>query len=216
MPIIGPKKEQAESLKKNPPLTIVGIVFILLALILLAVIYFPIIKIELNYQINKNKLQSETRAAANENSDAKKQDAPADENFSVIIPKIGINSKVIPDVNTNDAAEYQKKLAEGIAHAKGSAYPGEMGDVFLFAHSGANFKEALRFNAVFYLLNKLEIGDEVFVYYKGKKSAYRVLEKKIASPNELTYNNPSENPRLILMTCWPPGTTLKRIAVIAG
>ena len=118
-------------------------------------------------------------------------------------------------MNTLDPREYQRKLAEGVAHARGSALPGEAGDIFLFAHSGANFEEALRFNAVFYLLNKLESGDEIFVYYAGQKYAYRVAEKKFASPEELSYNNPSEDPRLILMTCWPPGTTWKRLVVTA-
>ena len=141
---------------------------------------------------------------------------PVDENFGIVIPKIGVNSKVIPDVDPENSAIYQKALTQGAAHALGAKYPGEEGNVFIFAHSGQNFLEANRYNAVFYLLTKLEAGDEVFLFYKNKKYRYLVMAKATAFPEEIHYlaDTPGKH-TLTLMTCWPGGTTWKRLIVQA-
>ena len=52
-------------------------------------------------------------------------------------------------------------MSEGVAQAKGTAVPGEEGNVFIFSHSGSDFYQADRFNAVFYLLDKLGKGDQI-------------------------------------------------------
>jgi LPXTG-site transpeptidase (sortase) family protein len=216
------KAEKNQDPKLNPKsndrgwiLTALGIALAAMSLALLSLIFYPILKSEINYRTHKNKFQKHAEILSENANDNGGEPEPIDTEFSVIIPKIGINSQLIADVNSEDPREYQKKLAEGVAHARGSARPGEGGDIFLFAHSGANFEEALRFNAVFYLLNKLETEDEIFIFYQGKKYAYQVFEKKVVNSEELRYNNPSDDPRLILMTCWPPGTTWKRLIVTA-
>jgi len=141
---------------------------------------------------------------------------PVDENFGIVIPKIGVNSKVIPDVDPENGAIYQRALTQGVAHALGTKYPGEEGNVFIFAHSGQDLFEANRYNAVFYLLSKMEAGDEIYVFYKNKKYRYSVTAKKTAAPEEIQYFDdlPGKN-TLTLMTCWPGGTTWKRLIVRA-
>lgn len=136
--------------------------------------------------------------------------------YFFVIPKINANSKVIKDVNPLNASEYQWALTKGVAHAKGSAYPGQFGNVFLFSHSSVNFYEAARYNSVFYLLSKLEKGDDVYIFYNKAKIKYSVTEKKIVDPKNISYlTNNSKKHTLTLMTCWPPGTTLNRLLVIA-
>jgi sortase A len=105
--------------------------------------------------------------------------------------------------------EYQVALTKGIAHAKGTKW-------FLFAHSAGNPLEANRYNAVFYLINKLMPGDEIDLYVKGQKYNYKATENKIVEAKEVQYMTENKDGRtLTLMTCWPPGTTLKRLLVIA-
>ena len=54
------------------------------------------------------------------------------------------------------------------------------------------------------------------VIYKGKRYIYRVTNKLIVDPNEVKYLTKRLNyEQLTLQTCWPPGTTLKRLLVIA-
>jgi sortase A len=140
---------------------------------------------------------------------------PLDEDFGIVIPKISANASVVADVDPSNASVYQRALTKGVAHAKGTAHPGEPGNTFIFAHSGLDFSEAMRYNAVFYLLNKLEIGDEIVIFYEGEKFNYKVSGKKIVNPGEIQYLEGDPNKKtLALMTCWPAGTTLKRLIII--
>jgi sortase A len=141
---------------------------------------------------------------------------PVDTNFGIVIPKIEANAKIIQEVDWQNSTIYQRALREGVAHAKGTALPGEAGNTFIFAHSGVDLAEAARYNAVFYLMNKLEKDDEVRLYYQGKEYQYRVTDKKIVQSNAVDYLNQDRSKyTLTLMTCWPAGTTWKRLVVEA-
>lgn len=142
---------------------------------------------------------------------------PQSADFSVVIPKIGANEKVYPNVDPNNESEYLDILKKGIAHAKGTAFPGMDGTTYLFAHSTDNFWDVGRYNAVFYLLNKMQKGDDVTLFYNGKRYDYTVYDTKIIDPSDTHYiaANLGQGERLILQTCWPPGTSWKRLLVFA-
>ena len=98
----------------------------------------------------------------------------------------------------------------------GTVFPGVGGNIYLFAHSTDAFWNVGRYNAVFYLLKELSNGDEIDVFYNGVRHKYIVYNKSIADPSEVRYLTevvPYE--KLTLQTCWPPGTTLKRLLVFA-
>lgn len=141
---------------------------------------------------------------------------PVDTDFSIRIPKIDAESRVVADVDWQDSRVYQRALTKGVAHARGSALPGGTGNVFLFAHAGANPFEAVRYNAVFYLIDKLEAEDRIDLWYQGKHWVYQVTNTKVVRADEVSYlNGDSTKPTLTLMTCWPAGTTWKRLIVLA-
>lgn len=142
---------------------------------------------------------------------------PKSTGFSLIIPNIGINEKVFANVDPGNPKEYLNILQKGIAHAKGTAFPGENGTVYIFAHSVDNFWNVGRYNAVFYLLNKLENENNITIFFNDKRFDYKVTDKKIVDANDVQYLNPSfeKGEKLILQTCWPPGTTWKRLLIFA-
>lgn len=141
---------------------------------------------------------------------------PEDPNFSIIIPKIGANAKIIPDIDASNESIYLDALNKGVAQVLGTAFPGEGGHIFLFAHSTDYFWNVGTYNAIFYLLYKLEANDEVDLFFKGQRYVYRVIDKKIVDPSEVVYLTRKTNKEfLTLQTCWPPGTTLKRLLVFA-
>lgn len=142
---------------------------------------------------------------------------PQDPAFSVIIPKIGANERIVANVDPDNEEEYLKVLLDNIAHAKGTAFPGINGTTYLFAHSTDNFWDVGRYNAVFYLLNKMEIGDDVVLFFNGKRHNYVVSETKIVDPKNvhLVNANLGGGERVVLQTCWPPGTAWKRLLVFA-
>ncbi len=141
---------------------------------------------------------------------------PVDTNFGLIIPKIGINANVIPAVDPTNPGEYEKALLEGVAHASTSYFPDQNGTVYLFSHSTSYDWFVKDLNAVFYLVKNLDTGDTVVLMYKGKEYTYRITEKKVVSPEAVSYLVPHAGARnLILQTCWPPGSTSERLLIFA-
>lgn len=184
---------------------ITGILLVTLSLGILLATFFPLASNEVKYQIKK--------AQGQKTEEVK----PVYPDFGIVISNLSINSKVVKNVNPYDAKIYQKALTQGVAHALGTALPGENGNVFIFSHSSENFYEAVRYNSVFYLLPKLEMGDTITLYYENKRFDYHVTEKKIVEANETKYlTSKSDKPQLTLMTCYPPGTNLKRFIVVAN
>jgi LPXTG-site transpeptidase (sortase) family protein len=188
--------------RKLPQILIaVGLSLIAVALVLFTYIFAPVAKVEINYAINKSN-SSETK--------------PVEKDFGIVIPKINASAKIIPQVDPYNSNVYQLALSRGVAQAKGSTFPDQIGNMFLFSHSSANLLDATRYNSVFFLLSKLKKNDKIDIYYKEIKYEYRVKEIKIIGAKEVSYlSSISKTKTLTLMTCWPPGTTLKRLLIIA-
>lgn len=134
---------------------------------------------------------------------------------SIAIESIKAHAPLILNVNPWDQAEYLKALSNGVAHAAGTALPGENGTVYLFAHSSDAPWRLTRYNTVFFKLNNLTTGDEISIQIDGKKFNYHVREKKVVWPTETEYLTNIERNQLILQTCYPIGTDLKRLLVFA-
>ncbi len=142
---------------------------------------------------------------------------PPNTEFSIVIPKIGASEAITANVDPNNKEEYLRILQHSIAHAKGTAYPGINGTTYLFAHSADNFWNVGRYNAVFYLLKDMQPGDEIYVFFQGKRYNYVVYDTKIVDPSDVQYIDSAlgQGERLILQTCWPPGTDWRRTLVFA-
>jgi len=143
---------------------------------------------------------------------------PVSGRFGLVIPKIFANVAVIENVNPGDKEAYQRILGEtgGVAHAAGSVVPGELGTTYIFGHSTDASFDVVRFNAVFYLLRKLEAGDLIISYYNNIPHRYKVVEKKVVAPDDIDdIVNVGNEERLVLQTCWPPGTDWRRLLIIA-
>lgn len=143
---------------------------------------------------------------------------PTDTRFSILIPKIGASAKIFPNIDPSNEDEFKKVLLKGVAHAKGTVFPGKKGNIYLFAHSTDNFWDVGRYNAVFYLLKDLTQGDEIVVFFENKRYNYVVKNTKIVSPSDVSYivdSQKQDKQVLILQTCWPPGTAWQRLIVFA-
>lgn len=146
--------------------------------------------------------------------------ASAAEAFSISIPKISASSVVVPNVDPADPKIYAPALKQGVAHALGTGLPGVASQInrtiYLFAHSTSAPSLVAQYNAQFYLLNKLEVGDEINITFWAQNYKYRVTEIKITDPSDVSFLTPQTAKEiLVLATCAPPGTTWKRLLVLA-
>ena len=141
---------------------------------------------------------------------------PKDPNFSIIVEKIGADAPVIANVDASNKIVYEAALKRGVAHALGAAFPGQPGVSYLFAHSTDTIFNVPRFNAIFYLLKDMEPGDRIVIFFNGKRYDYLTVEKKITEAADVSYFTLKTSEQiLVLQTCYPPGTTWKRLLIIA-
>lgn len=142
---------------------------------------------------------------------------PIDADFSLVIPKIRLNSPIVAKVSVDDEKNYESALKKGVAHAQGSFLPGENGSIYLFGHSSYFLWDWKNSKPVFYLLKDLDPGDEINIVYQQKRFVYKVSDKKTISDDDLSVLRPETGEeKLILQTCWPPGTAWKNLVVIAS
>lgn len=205
------KKKESKFPKKK-----LGSLFLMVSLISLLVFLSPILLAEFRYRFNQVSNQSELV----DNGfgqllwlDERGILSPDNWNFSLIIPKVKINAMVNDSV---DLEEYETALKDGVAHARGTSFPDQSGTVFIFGHSTNYDWNIEHYSAYFYPLRYLEEGEEVIIIYEGENFVYKTVEKKIVKANEVEYLvSQNEEDKLVLQTCWPPGTTWKRLIVIA-
>lgn len=141
---------------------------------------------------------------------------PKDPNFSIIVEKIGADASIVANVDASDKSIYEAALKRGVAHALGTSLPGQPGVSYLFAHSTDTIFNVPRYNAIFYLLQDMALGDRIVLFFNGRRYDYKVVETKITEASDVSYFTLKTNEQiLVLQTCYPPGTTWKRFLVIA-
>lgn len=202
---------------KNIAVTLLGI-----SLVSLLMFLSPIVTAEVSYrtQAITQKFEKHKNVVSGFGEiiwlDEKGMPTPSDWGFSIIVPSVGINSKVLPKVNPVNENIYADALKSGAAHAENTALPNEPGMTYIFAHSTNALWNVSRYNAVFYPLQYTKTGDEIVIVYQGETFPYKITEKKIVDGDALEYLlNQTQDKLLVLQTCWPPGTTAKRLVVVA-
>lgn len=141
----------------------------------------------------------------------------------IVIPRIGENIPLL-DTKVSSGSSFEtmnetfmEELRGGVVRYPGTALPGEMGNVFVFGHSSNYPWVKSEYNDVFALLDTLENGDEITIYYNQKKFTYRVTDRAVVKPGDVKTLESRDHTKkeLSLMTCWPIGTTLERIIIFA-
>lgn len=134
---------------------------------------------------------------------------------TIIIPKIGVKAPVVYDEPSPYNEPVQKALERGVIRYWDTSSPGETGNVAILGHSSNNLLNAGKYKYVFVNLKKLENDDIIYLDYQSKRYAYKVTDKTILPPDDLSYIRPTDTPSVTLITCDPPGTSQKRLYVRA-
>ncbi len=205
---------------KNPKLIIIlGIILMCLAFLpyVYADIRYDVLQILHRKYVLSDKTTSKESVFAHLLQPQNIAIKPVNKDFSIIIEKIGVNAPIVLGVSVTDEAKYTVALKHGVAHAIVSDLPStDPGNVYLFAHTSFNFWSLGKYATTFNLLRKLNIGDQVNIYYRGNRYIYDVVNKEVM-PGWNTYplTRSVVEPILTLQTCDPPGTTLNRLVVTA-
>jgi len=123
------------------------------------------------------------------------------QNDYLIIPKLNLNAPLIFSQNENP----EKNLKKGVV-----AKLNKNNQVIVFGHSSSYPWQENPYGKIFAHLDKLQPGDKIIIVYQNKKYIYQVKESKIINPQKKNY---FADQGLLLVTCWPPGTTWQRLVV---
>lgn len=135
--------------------------------------------------------------------------------FAITIPSIGIVDLTI----THPADAFTQKgvlapLDKGVGHL--FSYPGQGSKIMIYGHSSGYPWDTSQFTKIFRTINETNIGDRIYVTYKGALYVYQISAKKTVPAKETAAFEPDENgEELVLYTCWPPDSITNRYLVYA-
>lgn len=127
-------------------------------------------------------------------------------------PNLKIKAPIVEMTDKNETI----RLDQGIGHHKQTSLPNrKKGNVGLSGHRWMPNSEKNPARKVFLDLDKLKIGDEVKVHFKGEDFIYKIIEEKIVENTELDILNDTEEPKVTIYACTPAYVeTTKRLVFI--
>ncbi len=141
---------------------------------------------------------------------------PVGPEAKIIIPKINVEAPVVYDVPSISEADVQKGLENGVVHYITTPNPGEKGNSVIFGHSSSNILNKGKYKFAFILLKSLEKEDTFIVQKDGKRYVYKVYNKFVTPPSDLSVLAATDRPAtMTLITCDPPGTSTNRLIIQA-
>jgi LPXTG-site transpeptidase (sortase) family protein len=132
------------------------------------------------------------------------------------IPKFGVLAPLV-FIDSQDEKELYKALEKGTVHYTNSVFPGQIGQTVILGHSAPLGWPKVNYDWVFSHIDELSEGDKIIIYVENQKYIYSVKRKFFLDKGEQIPENDltkKENV-LVLVSCWPPGKDVKRIAVEA-
>jgi len=130
------------------------------------------------------------------------------------IPKINITAPIITAKTDNNDVVHGL-LDSGVVLYPGSVAFGAAGQTVILGHSAPVGWPKIKYDWVFSKLNELKKGDMVVVTYNFETRYYQVVNTRVVSPKYGVPEPTVKGNSLMLVSCWPPGKDLSRIAVEA-
>lgn len=127
--------------------------------------------------------------------------------YTLAIPKLGIQGAEV-FIGGHD-------LAQHLIHYGGTATPGLPGSAVVFGHSVLpQFFNPENYMTIFSTLHTMNLGDVIVVNYDGIQYQYQVVDMFEVQPDEISVlDQEYQDKHLLLITCTPPGTYLRRLVV---
>ena len=123
--------------------------------------------------------------------------------IQIVIPAIGVDAPIV-------MGDGWEQLKQGVGQRIGSPNPGDNGNLVLSAHNDI-------FGQIFRDLDQLQTGDEITIYTNVKAYTY-VIDKQtqVVEPTFVQVMDPTPNPTITLISCYPYLVDNKRIVIKAS
>jgi sortase A len=129
--------------------------------------------------------------------------------YNLSIPKVRIDKATV-EIGGED-------LKTSLIQYEGTAFPGQFGNTVIFGHSILpQFYNPKKYNTIFSLLPTLKVKDPIIVDFDGISYKYVIEQMTEVKPTDISIlEQRYDDSYLTLITCVPPGTYLRRLAVRA-
>lgn len=117
------------------------------------------------------------------------------------IPAINIDSVIVQ-------GDGWEQLKMGVAQHLGTGDPGEPGNIVLSAHNDI-------YGELFRHLDQIQIGDEILISTQTQTFTYRMSYYQIVEPTEVSVMDPTTEPIVTLISCYPYLINTERYVVVA-
>lgn len=121
------------------------------------------------------------------------------------IPSIGAMGPIIEGTAP-------KTVDKGLWRRPATSEPGKGGNTVIVGHRFSYNHGVVQ---PFYHLDKVKIGDTIYVLWNGQKYTYNVTDKKVVNKSEISVEAPTSSEQLTLYTCTPVWNPIDRLVVIA-
>ncbi|MCR5833017.1 MAG: sortase [Candidatus Saccharibacteria bacterium] len=132
----------------------------------------------------------------------------------LLIPKLNVDVPVHFGIKPSEAMSY---MNNGVAHYRipgANAFPGEIGNLVITGHSAGDIYSSNPYKYIFSGLERLEIGDTIYVNYESVRYTYSITKKDVVEPtNVASLVLDTDKPMITLVTCTPLGTSRYRLLV---
>lgn len=116
------------------------------------------------------------------------------------IPKIDLKVAIGEGVDNNT-------LKYAVGHFQGTAMPGEKGNFSVAGHRSYTYSE------YFNRLDELKVGDDIIVQSKKGEFTYKIYEKKVVEPTEVSVLDRTKDATITLVTCTPIRVATHRLII---
>lgn len=186
---------------------IIGIIMILAGISLIVFAGFTKYKVYRNQKemindfqhtikdVDKEKAHQDNSATKSKNLDKIK-----DVIGIITIPKINLEAAICEGIEIEN-------LKYAVGHFPGTPLPEQKGNFCIAGHRSYTYGE------FFNRLDELEIGDEIIVKTKTNEYKYKVYEKKVVEPSEISVLDNTKSSIITLVTCTPIRIATHRLII---
>jgi sortase A len=125
---------------------------------------------------------------------------PQGQPVRIVIPSVGVDALVVQGDDWDT-------LKLGVGHHIGSTNPGQRGNMVLSAHNDI-------YGEIFRHLADVQLEDEIIVHTTTRAYRYVVRAKRIIKPTQVEVMDPTREPVVTLISCYPYLIDTQRIVVI--
>ncbi len=136
-------------------------------------------------------------------------------NMELCISSLNIQGSILP-YEGKSLAKVTPLLKNSIVWLQNGAELGGWGNVVLFGHSSDYPWDRGPYKDIFGNIHSLKNGDEIAIISNEQTFVYTVQDNRVVSARNISVIENTPNTKsLKLITCWPKGTSLKRLVVSA-